>query len=1033
MGPDDAGHEQKTRLIGAVKKEVKQLMEEAVTRKFIHEDSASITALCASVDVCLSHGLRRRALGLFKTNSTTALLHKIGRSCEAAALISRRLQQMESAEPGRRSSSSGDSSSKINTRPPALLKRTASQTTTRYLWLRQALFEKQLANIINFLVQNSNQYYERDALIADPDFGTILGSLLVGPCALEYTRMKTLDHFWSDPPADELVQRARISTAPYSTPSTPPSSRRPGLHFSNSRARPLSVDGLNVCARDYVESLHQNNKATLLYGKNNVLVQPPQQTEPLPGYLSLHQLPDSLIIKWTPNQLMNGCHHESDSPSEKSTFWEHALQVRVDEIVYLHCHQQADTGGTVVLVAHDGVQHPPVLFPRGGHLLAFLSCLETGLLPHGQLDPPLWSQRGRGKVFPRLRRRGRGRLTDSPPAISEDEAEAADYVFRVLYSQRPPAGVNSQELMYPNHSRSGPLSWRGSKTKLSSSTMSTSSTSSAKSLSISETDTPAANDVFPERRGEEPEPPSAAKTTDGQVSPSIQLVCDTMRRQILTRAFYGWMAHCRHLRTVRTHLAGLVSPNMVSARRPTDASAGLTGALWDAWGADGSWHQPDEIFRHVYYGGVDPSRRRHIWPFLLGHYAFDSTPAARAEQDAALRRSYENTMSEWLAVEAIVRQRDRELAATNMARCSQNSVAAEPPLDKPDQELETDQEGTQEPEADQEGTQEPETDQEGGQELEADLEDPPESEPHQAGDQEWEPESEQDSSRQREPNGLRRGSSSDAEPLPPSITEPEAPPPDADGERLRVDEAAEPGAGSNCTSPVSSNGGVYANELLENFGLNLHRIEKDVQRCDRNYWFFTADNLEKLRNIMCTYVWERLDTGYMQGMCDLVAPLLVVLEDEPLAYSCFCQLMQRMSANFPQGGAMDQHLANMRSLIQVMDSEMFELMHQNGDYTHFYFCYRWFLLDFKRELVYDDVFAAWETIWAAGHLVSPHFVLFIALALVEYYRDIILDNNMDFTDIIKFFNEMAERHDAKAVLGMARDLVTQLQTLIENK
>ena len=27
-------------------------------------------------------------------------------------------------------------------------------------------------------------------------------------------------------------------------------------------------------AKDYVESLHQNNKTTLLYGKNNVLVQP---------------------------------------------------------------------------------------------------------------------------------------------------------------------------------------------------------------------------------------------------------------------------------------------------------------------------------------------------------------------------------------------------------------------------------------------------------------------------------------------------------------------------------------------------------------------------------------------------------------------------------------------------------------------------------------------------------------------------------------------------------------------------------------
>lgn len=54
-----------------------------------------------------------------------------------------------------------------------------------------------------------------------------------------------------------------------------------------------------------------------------------------------------------------------------------------------------DSGGTVVLVSQDGIQRPPLRFPRGGHLLQFLSCLENGLLPHGQLDPPLWSQRGK--------------------------------------------------------------------------------------------------------------------------------------------------------------------------------------------------------------------------------------------------------------------------------------------------------------------------------------------------------------------------------------------------------------------------------------------------------------------------------------------------------------------------------------------------------------------------------------------------------------------------------------------------------------
>ncbi|RXM90821.1 Small G protein signaling modulator 1 [Acipenser ruthenus] len=135
-----------------------------------------------------------------------------------------------------------------------------------------------------------------------------------------------------------------------------------------------------------------------------------------------------------------------------------------------------------------------------------------------------------------------------------------------------------------------------------------------------------------------------------------------------------------------------------------------------------------------------------------------------------------------------------------------------------------------------------------------------------------------------------------------------------------------------------------------------------------------------------------------------------------MAFSCFTELMKRMNHNFPHGGAMDTHFANMRSLIQILDSELFELMHQNGDYTHFYFCYRWFLLDFKRELVYDDVFSVWETIWAAKHTSSTHFVLFIALAMVEMYRDIILENNMDFTDIIKFFNVSQDLMEQGAAL-----------------
>lgn len=46
-------------------------------------------------------------------------------------------------------------------------------------------------------------------------------------------------------------------------------------------------------------------------------------------------------------------------------------------------------------------------------------------------------------------------------------------------------------------------------------------------------------------------------------------------------------------------------------------------------------------------------------------------------------------------------------------------------------------------------------------------------------------------------------------------------------------------------------------ELLDLYTVNLHRIEKDVQRCDRNYWYFTPANLEKLRNVMCRWLGGR--------------------------------------------------------------------------------------------------------------------------------------------------------------------------------
>jgi hypothetical protein len=64
-----------------------------------------------------------------------------------------------------------------------------------------------------------------------------------------------------------------------------------------------------------------------------------------------------------------------------------------------------------------------------------------------------------------------------------------------------------------------------------------------------------------------------------------------------------------------------------------------------------------------------------VWPFLLGHYLFHSTRQERQDKDRETKQLYETTMSEWLAVEAIVRQKDKETMAMNLAKLSSESTS----------------------------------------------------------------------------------------------------------------------------------------------------------------------------------------------------------------------------------------------------------------------------------------------------------------------------------------------------------------------
>ncbi|XP_060744545.1 small G protein signaling modulator 2 isoform X1 [Tachysurus vachellii] len=1050
----------KEKLLWNVKREVKQVMEEAVTKKFVHEDSSHVIALCSAIEACLGHMLKRRAAGFLRSDKIAALFTKIGKVYAIAEEVCRKVQEQlqQQADITRRTqSTSGQEPLRRQGSSSGRVPQPLSAQAIKHIWVRTALFDKVLDKIVQYIVDNSSKYYEKESLMHDSVFGPILAALLVGPCALEYTKLKTSDHFWTDPSANELVQRHRIHGAHRVQEASP--SRRPALGIRKRQSSgSMSEDKFAASAREYVESLHQNSRVHLLYGKNNVLVQPKKDMEVLRGYLSLHQSADTLTLKWTPNQLINGTLGDCDL--EKSIYWDYALTVPLRQIVCIHCHQRPDCGGTLVLVSQDGIQRPPLHFPPGGHLLAFLSCLETGLLPRGQLEPPLWSQKGKGKVFPKLRKRNStARLVDQD---SDDEPVAADYVFRIVYpghrydsitinyhhttGSRAPSldddeeeedrlhamisMICSRNLTDPNVMKDhgdmdmqgfggSPSSWQQAENASHASSCLSCSVG-GRSLSI--------------------ELPGACTCIHERIP--LKMLCHNMKRQIVSRAFYGWLAYCRHLSTVRTHLSALVNHNIVPPDKPCEASGGLSKDVWSKYQKDckvGNYKEL-ELLRLVYYGGVQHEIRKEVWPFLLGHYKFGMGKKDMMQIDEKIAARYKQVMREWKACEVIVKQREKEMQSAIFAKLSSGSSIDSHVMKLIHRDSTLSNEvfmSVDEPDG-------------AGQDTPCESDNTPTMTtvvnpvalaPDERSLVEFDsPDSGLPSSRNYSVasahsqilSSIDDGQSMEEEPGEVAtprggLVEP------SERDSLSEDRLCSQLDKLVTNSDVPPSFSSYTIELLDTVALNLHRIDKDVARCDRNYYYFTSSNLEKLRNIMCSYVWEHLEMGYVQGMCDLLAPLMVILDDECLAYSCFTQLMKRMSQNFPNGGAMDTHFANMRSLIQILDSELFELMHQNGDYTHFYFCYRWFLLDFKRELLYEDVFAVWEVIWVAPRISSQHFVLFIALALVEVYREIIRDNNMDFTDIIKFFNEMAERHDVQHILRIARELVHKVQTLIENK
>lgn len=227
---------------------------------------------------------------------------------------------------------------------------------------------------------------------------------------------------------------------------------------------------------------------------------------------------------------------------------------------------------------------------------------------HSSLRSPLWGGPGKEKALPRLRKR----------TTAAGTGAMLDYVFRIVRI----GGGNEFNLSYRQE--------LDDDARLSPETQS-------KSMPCS----PYVNNE---------------NAVDNLVNLQIDRACQSMRHQILARAFFGWLSYCRHLRTVRKHLLYLVDTKEMSGE---EEAMPVDEEFWKRCRTEKTPELEEEFHLRVYWKGIEGSKhlRRQAWPYLLKLFRWDEDPEPKISE---FTTKYREDVENWRVLEAEVRRQDEE-------------------------------------------------------------------------------------------------------------------------------------------------------------------------------------------------------------------------------------------------------------------------------------------------------------------------------------------------------------------------------------
>ncbi|KAM1585155.1 rab GTPase-activating protein 22-like isoform X2 [Malus sylvestris] len=200
----------------------------------------------------------------------------------------------------------------------------------------------------------------------------------------------------------------------------------------------------------------------------------------------------------------------------------------------------------------------------------------------------------------------------------------------------------------------------------------------------------------------------------------------------------------------------------------------------------------------------------------------------------------------------------------------------------------------------------------------------------------------------------------------------------------------------------------------------------------------------RLVGILEAYALYDPEIGYCQGMSDLLSPIISVVEEDHEAFWCFVGFMKKARHNFRLDEAgIRRQLGLVSKIIKCKDVPLYKHL-EKLQAEDCFFVYRMVVVLFRRELSFEDTLCLWEVMWADQAAVrvgiaksawgrirqrappTDDLLLYAIAACVLQRRKTIIEKYSSMEEIMRECNSMAGRLDVWKLLDDAHDLVVTL-------